>query len=78
MRGKRLRERGVDAAVHDAERLEVALIELYASMRDLRSELGELEAESLIEGHGITAVETISTTAAGSNRLETSKSEIAG
>ena len=66
MRRYRLRECRVDATVHHAERLQVAFVNLDLSVSHLGSELGEVKAEGIVERHGITAVHTISTSAAGS------------
>ena len=44
----------------------MAFVNLDLSAGHLGSELGELKAEGILERHGITAVQTISTSAAGS------------
>ena len=56
----------------------MTLVDLDVRVSHLGTELGELKAEGLVERHGITAVQTISTSAAGSYSLETAKSDIAG
>jgi hypothetical protein len=45
MRHEGLRERGVDASVHDPERLQVAVVHIDPAMRPLVLECHEFEAE---------------------------------